>query len=269
MKNTKNIFKQGSKTFYTASLFFPKDIRKNVTRLYAFVRIADNFVDQIPQDKVGFYKFKKQTNQAFSKKKVSYPIVQDFVLLCREFNIEKTLVDSFLASMQQDFVKKKYDTFEELEEYMYGSAEVIGIMMSRVLRLPKKAEDAARYQGKAMQLLNFIRDIKEDIALGRQYIPQKDLRRFSIRELSADVNEGLFTELISYEINRFENIQAKAKKGYDYIPHSSRVPIATAAAMYEWTANEIKKNPMTVFSKKVKPSKTRIFAEYLKQLILL
>lgn len=267
--NSNTIFKKGSKTFYTASRFFPEEVRNRVITLYAFVRVADDFVDAIPQNKKGFFEFKKITKDAFSGKKIHNKVIKNFVMLCNECKIKKEWVDAFLFAMEQDLHKKKYSTYRELETYMYGSAEVIGLMMSRILQLPPQAEHAARLQGRAMQLINFIRDIQEDIDLGRQYIPQNDLHRFGIATLSATVDEKRFEKLVSFEIKRFTLLQEKARSGYAYIPRSKRIPIATAAAMYAWTANEIQKDPMQVFSKKIKPSKKRILFECIKQSFVL
>ncbi len=269
MKNNEIIFQKGSRTFYTASLFFPKAVRQRVTRLYAFVRVADDLVDQQPQDKTGFEIFKKQTASAFGTRSTSPEIISDFVLLCQECNIQKEWVDAFLAAMEQDLSKNTYQTYRELEGYMYGSAEVIGLMMARILGLPKKAEEAARLQGKAMQLINFLRDINEDIALGRQYIPQEDLERFHISKLTPQVDPFVFKKLINFEIERYMKLQREAESGYIHIPRSSRVPIATAAAIYNWTAKEIQKNPMIVFKRKIKPSKLRIIYEYIQQFFIL
>lgn len=265
--NTNSIFKKGSKTFYTASLFFPKAIRKDVTRLYAYVRIADDLVDQVPQKKASFITFKKQTDLAFKSVPIKNAIIEDFVLLCREYDIEKKWVDAFLHAMEQDLLIKQYTTYPQLEKYIYGSAEVVGLMMARILRLPKKAEKAAMQQGKAMQLINFIRDIREDIDLGRQYIPQQDIEKFGLSILTPNVNEHAFNRLIQFELQRYMKIQNKAQEGYSYIPLRCRIPIATAAAMYVWTAAQIQKNPMVVFKHKIKPSKIRILIEYTKQLL--
>lgn len=267
MKNSNAIFKKGSKTFYTASLFFPKDIRDKVTCLYAFVRTADDLVDQIPQKRKEFLKFKKQTEQAFLSKNINNKIIQNFVELCIQYKIEKKWVDAFLIAMEKDLTKHTYYKYKELEDYMYGSAEVIGLMMSRILMLPKKAEKTAQLQGKAMQLINFIRDVNEDIDLGRQYIPQEDLEHFGIKKLSKEVDVEKFRALIHFEIKRYKKIQQKASDGYKYIPRSSRIPIITAAKLYKWTATQIKKDPTTVFKQKIKPSKLKIITEYLKNFI--
>lgn len=268
MKNKDLIFKKGSKTFYTASMFFPRHVRRDVTRLYAFVRIADDFVDQVPPNKKGFYDLKKKTSEAFKGNFVTDEVVQDFVLLCGEYGIEKKWVDAFLDAMQQDLTKRRYMTFVELEQYMFGSAEVIGLMMARILKLPKKAEKTARFQGKALQLINFIRDVQEDLELKRQYLPQEDLEKFGIQKLSSRVDEKAFRNLIEFEINRYKIIQSKARAGYSYIPRKVRIPIATAVGLYAWTAEEILKNPMIVFKKKIKPSKWRILKEYLQQFFI-
>ncbi len=173
--------------------------------------------------------------------------------------------------MESDLHKKTYDTFEELETYMYGSADVIGYMMAAIMGLPKEAYIYAGLQGKAMQLINFVRDIKEDLELGRVYLPQVDMAKYNVHSLITTSPPELesIKGLIRFEIDRYFAIQSEAEKGYKYIPKQYLIPIKTAADMYKWTAEQLYKDPLIVFKKKVKPSKTRIFATIINHFILL
>lgn len=262
MNSTKQeLFKKSSTTYYTSSLFFPKEIKTEIYILYAFVRTADNFVDSIPADKTGFLSFKKQTIDHLNGIAIKNDVIKEFVLLAKRKQFQTAWTISFLASMEQDLTKKTYKTFSELEEYMYGSAEVIGLYIASILSLPKTAFPLARELGKAMQLINIIRDIKEDLTLGRTYIPQEDLKKFNISSLTKDTPH--MKDLILYEILRWKKIQQKAENGMQIIPRHSRICIKTASDMYIWTAKQIEKKPLLVFDKKVKPSKSRILTTYL------
>jgi 15-cis-phytoene synthase len=125
----------------------------------------------------------------------------------------------------------------------------------------RSAWAAARYQGKAMQYINFIRDIKEDLALGRTYLPQVELRQFGLSSLTADAVRGRpaeFKAFIDYQLARYRLWQEKASAGFKYLPKRYLVPVKTAAAMYAWTAREIEKDPFLVYGRVIKPSRSRI-----------
>lgn len=248
---TKNaIFRKGSTTFFYSSLFFPKKVKEEVFTLYAYVRVIDDIVDAKNPDKAFLENLWNQTTQAWKNKSVSNSVVSDFIKLAKNKDFEWSWITAFWWAMRQDLVKKNYDSFSELEKYMYGSAEVIGLMMARILSLPREADEAAMLQGKAMQLINFIRDVKEDEELGRKYV-------FFGQKKSED-DLASWKEVAEKEIDRYYQIQEKAKKGWKYIPYRYLIPIKTAAEMYGWTAKSIKRDPQKVWQEKIKPSKTRI-----------
>lgn len=252
-----NIFKSGSKTYFYSSFFFPREVRDDVTILYAFVRTADNFVDAVPQQKKEFYNFAEQYKKASHGKHVDNEIINAFIDLMHRRSIDPKWVDAFLFSMAQDLSKTIYNTIEETEVYMYGSAEVIGLMMARIMNLPEASFPAAQRLGKAMQYINFIRDIQEDVQLGRTYLPFKELKKVGIHSLHEnDTSEkkDAFNKFVLHQIGRYEIWQREAEAGFHYIPVRYRIPIKTASDMYKYTANQIKKDPLIVYKKKVKPS---------------
>lgn len=260
--NNKQIFKNGSTTYYYSSFFFPKNTWEKVATLYAYVRTLDNFVDEMPQDKKSFYDAVLATEQAWQGKKVDDAIVQNFVDLAKNHSFEYEWIQAFLQSMYNDLHQSAYQTYEELEEYIFGSASVIGLAMSKLLDLPQQAHFYAQKQGEAMQLINFIRDIVEDCSLGRQYVPQQDLDMFGVKNLchkpQSQQETQAFFNLVRFEVDRYRKLQTTAEAGYHFIPYRYRVPIATAAYLYKWTADTIYKNPLLIFKRKVKPSKWRV-----------
>lgn len=269
--HSEKIFKKGSTTYYYASVFFPRELREKVFTLYAYVRTADNFVDTIPQDITGFQAFRERTMQGLEGVPIGDSIVQEFCALAKEHAFDQEWIVAFLDAMEADTHKKQYSTFAELENYMFGSAEVIGLMMARLMGLPKEAYTTARLQGKAMQLINFIRDIREDLDLGRTYIPAEDMKRFGVSQLppANDLEKEAFAKLIHFEIDRYTKLQKKADAGYRFLPRRYRISISTAAEMYSWTAAYISRNPMIVFDRKIKPRPTRVILTALKNSIAL
>ncbi len=254
----KNIFKNGSKTYFTSSLFFPKDKRLAVYKLYSFVRLADDFVDEIPQNKTAFLLLKN----SYQKKASNVPIVsikkvlQNIYDLQKEYKISNVEIKAFLCSMEMDLKKQKYITMEDTLRYIYGSAEVIGLMMSKIIGLNIESYKYAKYQGRAMQYINFIRDIDEDIKLGRCYFPYNIRLKYGLKSWNENIvtNNG-FELFIKEQIEQYYTWQQKAEKGWKYIPYRSRVAVITASDGYNWTAKKIYNKPAIVFNKKVKPSK--------------
>jgi phytoene synthase len=270
----KELFKAGSTTYYWSSVFFPENTRHDVFKLYSFVRVADNFVDAVPQDKKSFVQLKKSWQKICKdgnppSKKLSSDIrlvVQNMYDVYKKYEFDQEWVDAFLVAMESDISKKTYKTLEETKGYMYGSAEVIGLMMAKIIGVPEQGYEAAKLQGRAMQYINFIRDIAEDNNLGRQYFAVSELHKYglpSTKMSDAYRHPAAFREFIEAQLAYYNQWQAEASKGFKYIPHSQRIALRTAVDMYNWTAAAIAKNPFIVFDKKIKPSKSRVVARAL------
>lgn len=254
----REVFKKGSTTYFNSSIFFPKDVRRDVFVLYGFVRVADDYVDAIPQRKEGFLNFCNLYKQSLSGKKSDNYIIDDFVELMKRRKFEEAWVDDFLHAMEMDLTKKEYNSLEETIEYMHGSAEVIGLFMAKILDLPRQSYFAAERLGRAMQYINFIRDIPEDIKLGRRYLP---LTGFNLKYLTKEEalkNKSEFERFIQAQIDKYFEWEKEAESGFKFIPRRYLIPIKTASDMYGWTALQIKNNPFIIYEKKVKPSKKRI-----------
>lgn len=250
------LFKDGSKTYFYSSVFFPEDTRRDVFSLYAFVRKADNYIDRVPSDSKSYFAFKQQYIDARAGIPAEDIVIKTFIEMAERRGIRKEWVNSFFESMEMDLKKKEYENIEEVEKYIYGSAEVVGLMMARVMSLNSESAYNARMLGRAMQYINFIRDIREDLELGRCYFPKRELREFNmdtLTEANAMKNKEQFSKFINMQIDRYTSWQTEAEVGYRYIPKLFLIPVRTAAEMYRWTAWKIKRNPMIVFREKVKP----------------
>jgi 15-cis-phytoene synthase len=265
-----NIFKLGSKTYFYSSLFFPKKIKEDVFILYAFVRVADDLVDSIPQKTNEYIRFKKEYQYSYKGGKSNNIVINAFVDLEKRCGFDHRWVLAFFDSQESDLHTKEYKTIMDTEKYIYGSAEVIGLMMAKVLNLPVKSYLSAKFLGKAMQYANFIRDIKVDCQLGRLYFPKNELKEqglecLCIDSISDDVNN--FQKYLRSQIKRYYKWQNEAEKGFKYIPKRFRIAIKTASDMYKWTVSKIDKNPEIVFSEQIKPSYLRIILTGVKNMI--
>ncbi len=255
------IFKKGSKTYFYNSIFFPAKVRDDVFILYSFVRVADNLVDAVPQRKDDFCKFQEDFCRSWDGEVIGDEVLDCFTNLAHRKKFEKDWVEAFLHSMELDLTKSTYDTLAEVEEYIYGSAEVVGLMMSKVLGVDEGFFKHARSLGKAMQYINFIRDIEEDNHLGRRYLPTEEIEKAGLRGLKfkeIENDKDAFRRFIRSQLDRYEIWQTEAEKGFNGLERRYRIPVMNASDMYNWTAGKIRKDPMVVYRKKVKPSKVRI-----------
>jgi len=292
MSNFESIFIKGSKTFYNATKFFPKKTREDITRLYAFVRKADDYVDCVPQQKDEFFNFKNTYYQALkdfedetgnkskNKSKIEdyhstnltedEQIIYSFLQLQKEYNFEKSWTDAFLKSMQMDLEGGIYYTEQDTMEYIYGAASVIGLYICKILNLPKKSFNGAMFLGQSFQYINFIRDIDEDNKLGRLYFSKELLSKFNLTNLEEQTTKNQpedFENFINYTLNQYYDWYKKAELDFINIPYKYRVAIKTASQMYDYTGKIISKNPFIVYQKKVKPSRLKIALAGIKNLI--
>jgi phytoene synthase len=189
--NIKKYITTHGTSYYLASLFFPKNIKQEVFLLYAFVRVADDIVDNEHEgQKEKLQAFIARTQNIFSSSPDENTTERDqiiipFAKLCKDKQIKQEWIESFLSAMKSDCEWKEYKTYTQLQEYMVGSAEVVGLMMCQIIGYPPHDQEKtfyhARKLGEAMQYTNFLRDIKEDrVERQRIYIPQDRLTPFGL-----------------------------------------------------------------------------------------
>ncbi|MEI6877368.1 MAG: phytoene/squalene synthase family protein [Spirochaetota bacterium] len=260
-------FSRGSRTYSTASRFFPRAIRDAVTTLYAFVRKADDYVDSQPQDAAGFRNFRGCWMAAKSGVASGDPVVDNFAALARERAFEPNWTEAFLDAMEADLTVSCYDHIDDTLAYVYGSAEVIGLYMTRLLDLPPEAAEPARMLGRSMQFINFIRDFAEDRRLGRRYLPLDGVDEAISDETWARAHQAEFSVWLRGQIDRYRGWGEAGRCGFSLIPRRYRVAIATAQDMYDWTAKQIYAEPLRVFAGSIKPAKPRILMRALRNLL--
>lgn len=257
-KTEEAIFRKGSRTYYFASKFFPQPFRDDVFTLYAFVRVADDLVDTLPPQKEAFTQFEKETLRALKTGKSNKPIIERFVRLAQRKKFRTQDVKAFLGAMRSDTQPKIFKDFKDVDRYIYGSAEVIGIFMNRIFNISASLDKQARLLGRAMQYINWLRDIADDNKMRRAYIPRVVLKQYglqSVQEKEARAKPDAFVTMMRAELQRQYEWHSGAAKSFPYLPRCMRVPVMTATDSYLWTARKIRKNPFVVFRKKVKPSK--------------
>ncbi|MBV6642803.1 MAG: phytoene/squalene synthase family protein [Cyclobacteriaceae bacterium] len=218
-QNYSTSFTLGIKTLH-------KQLRLPIYAIYGFVRYADEIVDTFHDfDRQELLdRFKKDTYLALEEKISLNPVLHSFQLIVHEYDIDRKLIDAFLKSMEMDLTKETY-TLSQYQEYIYGSAEVVGLMCLHVFcegdkQLYEHLKEPAKRLGAAFQKVNFLRDIKSDFdERGRVYFPKVDFNAFT-REDKKQIEEDI---QLDFKV---------ALEGIRKLPHSSRGGVYLAYVYY-------------------------------------
>ncbi len=261
------IFLKGSKTYYNSSRIFPKAVRKDVFTLYAFVRVSDNLVDDVPPEPEEFRAFRQRWRNALAGTPAGDMVIDPFVELGKRVGFDPQWTEDFLTAMESDLDHKPCNTVEDVLKYTWGSAEVIGLFMIRILGLPEAARETAGLMGRSMQFINFLRDVDEDFRLGRRYLPLANTGLPGLTPQLAKEHEAEFCTFMRGQTSLYSQWQHGAQLGYGYLPWRFRLAVKTASDLYNWTAEVIMRDPMEVWRRKIKPSKVRIFLTFVGNLL--
>lgn len=243
------VTKSYSTSFSLAVNTLDPSIREAVYSIYGFVRFADEIVDS-------FHGYDKQTlindfeldyYKAYKFGISLNPILNSFQQTVKKYNIDDDLIQSFLKSMKMDLIKSDYNTKEEYEEYIYGSADVVGLMCLKVFVKGNNSEyqtlkEPAMRLGSAFQKVNFLRDLKDDNSiLDRSYFPNVDLKSFD------ENSKKLIIEEIENDFN-------EALKGIKKLPAEAKFGVYTAYIYYLKLLEKLQKTP----SQEIRNTRIRI-----------
>ncbi|MFD0861222.1 phytoene/squalene synthase family protein [Sungkyunkwania multivorans] len=238
-----------STSFSLATKMLAPSIRQDIYNIYGFVRFADEIVDTFHDynKEELFEKFEKDLELALKNGISMNPILNSFQHTVNTYGIGKELIDAFMKSMRQDLEKKVYTTHEEYQEYIYGSADVVGLMCLTVFvkgDMDKYSElrTSAMALGSAFQKVNFLRDLKADHDdLGRTYFPDTDLQH---------LNEEDKRKIIS----EIEQDFAIGYAGITQLPVEAKFGVYTAYKYYRKLLFKLKRTP----SLKIKTTRIRV-----------
>ena len=246
---SRNVTKSYSTSFSSAVRMLSPNIRQDIYNIYGFVRFADEIVDSFHDynKELLFESFEKDLDMAFKNKISLNPILNSFQNTVFKHKIPKELIDAFMISMKLDLTKKEYKTDDEYKEYIYGSADVVGLMCLKVfvqgdIGKYNDLKSAAMRLGSAFQKVNFLRDLKADFEdLSRTYFPETDLNQLDeiskqkiIKEIEADFEAGYY--------------------GILELPLEARFGVYTAYSYYKKLLYKLKKTP----SAEIKNTRIRV-----------
>lgn len=237
-KCSKLVTKNYSTSFSLAVYMLSPSIRDAIYSIYGFVRFADEIVDSFH----GFQKedlindFENDYYKAYDSGISLNPILNSFQITVKQYNISDDLVQSFLKSMKLDLVKSDYHSDEEYKEYIYGSADVVGLMCLKVFvdgnnQKYEQLKDEAMRLGSAFQKVNFLRDLKDDnLVLNRNYFPGVDLNSFDEKSKAAIILE-------------IEEDFRVAYQGIIKLPIEAKFGVYTAFVYYKKLLKKLKNTP--------------------------
>lgn len=258
------------KTYYIATLLLPPAKRPFVHALYGFARYADEIVDDLAS-------VLTEEEKAIALKRWGDGVLADIksgnskdhigsalVDTVKRFNIPITYFEAFLHSMTMDLTITQYHSYEDLYEYVYGSAAVIGLQMVAIMGTTSTASitevnAAAEKLGIAFQLANFIRDVGEDLDRGRVYLPVSELQAHGVtrnmleeRVLTPEIRDAL-----KEQIERVRRLQKEANAAIKLLSIESRACIEAASELYCGIVDEVEKIDYQIFTKRAKTSNLR------------
>ncbi len=282
-----SVTKLHAKSFYFAAKFLPKHKLRAVYPIYAFCRHVDDEIDEIGdgdeakaietvenwKKNLDFVYLDEETRRrgdeeflpVFSSSSLllnssSENVFIAWQALLKTYEIPQNLPLELIQGVLMDTRIKRYETFDELYVYCYRVASTVGLMSSEILGYSDKiALEYAEALGIAMQLTNILRDIREDAAMGRIYLPQEDLHRFGISEEQIFANEfdGNFAALMKFQIERARFYYAEGEKGIALLEKDSRFTVLLASRIYAKILDEIERQNYNIFTKRAHTTKTQ------------
>jgi len=232
------ITKKYSTSFFWATCMFQKEIKNAITSIYGFVRFADEIVDTFHNYDKSYLldKFEDDYYESIKQGISLNPVIHSFQITVKKYNIPNEYVQAFLISMRADLMKNEYNTKSELDSYIYGSADVVGLMCLKVFcngddKNFHELELPAMKLGSAFQKVNFLRDLKTDMELlDRSYFPE--------------IEKGIFNESIKKEvILKIHEDFDMAYDGIKRLPKNAKLAVLLAYYYYKNLLQKIERIP--------------------------
>ena len=234
---SKNVTKSYSTSFSLATKMLSSSIRQDIYNIYGFVRFADEIVDSFHNynKEELFKRFVNDLNHSLKEKISLNPILNSFQKTVHKYGIQKELIDAFLKSMKQDLKKKNYKTTKEYKDYIYGSADVVGLMCLKVFVSGNESEynklkPYAMSLGSAFQKVNFLRDLNDDYQkLDRIYFPGVEYSSFdenTKNQIMVDIEKDF----------------SEALKGIYMLPNNSKFGVYAAYKYYKRLLIKLKRS---------------------------
>jgi 15-cis-phytoene synthase len=249
--------------FFYALALLPKTKREAMRRVYDFCRHTDDIADDenatVEMKRQRLKEWREDVNACYNGNP-SHPVLRALTPVLHKFHIPQEYLLALIDGVEMDFTHSRYETFEELKKYCYGVASTVGLISLQVFGYTHESTRAYAVDlGYALQLTNILRDIKQDAANGRIYLPLEDLRRFNYDEASllASRNDERFTALMEFEATRARQYYAQARSHLDRGDRKRMFAAETMDAIYFRLLQKIERANYDVFTERIAISNSR------------
>ncbi len=245
MTDCRQLLKEGSRSFYAASLLLPSELAEPVTALYAFCRVADDAVDLADDPQAGLQEMRDRLNRIYADNPSTSPVDRAFAEVVRDYDIPYTLPEALLEGFEWDVRGRRYRTISGTYAYSARVAGTVGVMMAVLMGVrEKEVLSRACDLGVAMQLTNIARDVGEDARNGRIYLPLERLRHHGV-DVDAWIAEPTFNlgvrRTVFEVLDAAEALYKRAEWGIGQLPARVRPAIFAARSIYAEIGREIER----------------------------
>lgn len=261
---SRDLAREHGRTYFLATRFLPPERRSAVHALYGFARTADDIVDDPSPHATPESKALKlqEFSDSMAAPVDAHPTVRAALDAADRYQLDPALFTAFLDSMRMDLTVREYATHADLDRYVWGSAAVIGLMVTPVMGTVTSVEEAAPYAadlGVAFQISNFIRDVGEDLRLGRIYLPMESLHRFGLdrRRLEREVVDDAVRGMLAAEIDRTRAIYRRSEPGIAMLAPGARGCVRVAYQLYGDILSAVEQADYQVFGPRIRVSRGR------------
>lgn len=267
--------KKSGNTFYWNSKILPKKYRADMFALYNFVHTARDFALHKPSQlkKLAHAYEKAIEDSSFEQIAHSWDepaerALKHIVRLVHKYKFDPNWVSSFFSALTNDAEKNGYPNYETILKYLEGSAESVGLMVSRILDLGESAEQGVRAQARAIAWLAIISNAVTDHDHGFSYFPRNELKAYNLKDASRDTAKTQaydYKRFIQFELKRYYSWQSSADRSLKELPNNLVEAFSAIAWIHRVTAEKIKKDPLIITNKKVRPHKVHLLWEGVKR----
>jgi len=259
-KVVQQLTNQSQSNFGLSFFFLPKEKRQAMVTLYAFCRHVDDLVDNNLASGQAEIDWWRGEIQQLKKGEAHHPISAELAKISQRFKIPVTYFDDLLKGVEMDLHKNRYQTFDELFDYCYHVASVVGLICLKIFETQEQeTEKYAIHLGVALQLTNILRDIEEDMERGRIYLPQEELHQFGYtdKDLHHRTYNQAFINLMRFQVDRAKEFYRKAE-GYSLTPDWKKCASAQIMGnIYYALLEEIEKSDYAVFEKRIRLTRSQ------------
>ena len=256
INDRKLTLKYRAKTFYFASLFLPKVIKKDIENLYIFCRYLDDLGDDLNLNKTQSFKKLKIIKKQILQKKSTTPAVRNFINLMIKHEIDRSIPIELINGIEYDLKKQvNIKTFEELIKYSYQVAGTVGFMFCKIIKVKDKKQILGGIQlGIAMQLTNISRDVLEDLKMDRIYLPES-MRSYKNNDTKIILSNEIIKKKISKDLlvllNQADLLYENAWNSIKILKKRYGIPISLAAELYRKIGEKIRQKNGNIWKERI------------------